>query len=130
VASQGALADFDAIRLAEHIAVSVSTFSWLAAWFSQAKSIHLPMLGILNPVQRPDIWMLPTQDARYHFHRFPIRRWAATSAQISELEAHSLTRVISRSELITLAADNEVLRCAVRAKALRRVRLCSVLSWL
>ena len=128
VASQGALADFDAIRLAEHIAVSVSTFSWLAAWFSQAKSIHLPMLGIFNPVQRPDIWMLPTQDARYHFHRLPIRRWAATSAQISELEVPSLTQIISRHELITLAADNDASRCAVRTKALRRLQVCSVLS--
>jgi hypothetical protein len=128
VASQGALADFDAIRLAEHIALSVSTFSWLAAWLSQAKTIHLPMLGIFNPVQRPDIWMLPTQDARYYLHRFPIRRWAATSAQISELEAHSLTRVISRHELITLAADNDASRWALRTKALRRVQVCSVLS--
>ena len=130
VASQGALADFDAIRLAEHIAVSVSTFSWLAAWFSQAKTIHLPLLGILNPVQRPDIWMLPTQDARYHFHRFPIRRWAATSAQISGLEAPCQTSVLSKSEVIETARLNEFARRSLTTKAARLLKLYSVLSWL
>lgn len=129
IPSQGILADFDAIRMAQHIAVSVSTFSWLAAWLSQAQSIHLPVLGIFNPEQRPDLWMLPMQDSRYHFHRFPIRHWVASYEQISELADPCTTHCVSTSEIMAMANENAAARAARRARALRRLRIYSALSW-
>lgn len=99
-ASRGVLADFNIIRQAKHIVVSVSTFSWLAAWMSNARTIYLPLCGILNPLQRPDINLLPLDDGRYRFHHFPIRHWKADSQQFSALfEAHSVFPALEPEEL-------------------------------
>lgn len=76
--SMGPIRDFEMIRRAAHVAISVSSFSWLAAWLSQAKTIHVPVLGFLNPRQRPDINLLPADDCRYRFHKFPVRFWKAS----------------------------------------------------
>jgi hypothetical protein len=74
--SQGAIQDFQTVRKAKHIVISVSTFSWLAAWLSEAKQIYLPMLGFLNPMHfidgRKNIDLLPTDDNRYRFFLFPL----------------------------------------------------------
>ena len=68
--------------------------------------------------------------SEYHFHRFPIRRWAATSAQISELEAPSQAIVLSKSEVIKTARLNEVARRSLTTKAARLLKFYLVLSWL
>jgi hypothetical protein len=73
--SQGAIQDFQTVRKASHIVISVSTFSWLAAWLADAKQIYLPMLGFLNPMhfgERRGIDLLPTDDPRYRFFMFPL----------------------------------------------------------
>ena len=85
--SQSAMADFEIIRSARHIVASVSTFSWLAAWLSDAQTIHLPVSGIFNPDQREDIELLPVHDPRYRFYEFPIRQWAGSPAQFEALLA-------------------------------------------
>lgn len=85
--SQGAMADFEIIRSARHIVASVSTFSWLAAWLSDAQTIHLPVSGIFNPDQREDIDLLPVHDPRYRFYKFPVRRWDGSPAQFDALSA-------------------------------------------
>jgi hypothetical protein len=85
IESLGPKSDFQLIRSAKHVVVSVSTFSWLAAWLSSAVTIHMPVFGIFNPVQRPDIDLLPVSDERYRFYRFPVRRWAGTEAQFADL---------------------------------------------
>lgn len=72
IPTEGALVDFETIRSARHIVPSISTFSWLAAWLSKAERIYLPVAGIFNPYQRPDIMMLPLDDDRYRFDVFPI----------------------------------------------------------
>ena len=69
--SQGAIADFAFIRSSRHIVPSISTFSWLAAWLSNAESIHLPVVGLFNPAQSRSSNLLPFTDARYHFFHFP-----------------------------------------------------------
>ncbi len=71
VSSQGALADFAAVRAARHVVPAISTFSWLAAWLSGAEHVHLPVLGLLHPLQSPDTNLLPLFDPRYSFHLFP-----------------------------------------------------------
>jgi hypothetical protein len=73
--SQGAIRDFQTLRQGSHIVISVSTFSWLAAWLSQAQQIYLPMLGFLNPMHfggRKGIDLLPADDPRYRFFMFPL----------------------------------------------------------
>lgn len=80
------ISDFDLIRTAKNVVFGVSTFSWLATWLSESvEQIFMPVSGIFNPRQRPDIDLLPLNDSRYHFFRFPERAWKATPHQLSEL---------------------------------------------
>ena len=72
IESRGAAADFELIRSATHIAVAVSTFSWLAAWMSAAKTIFVPLNGFYNPAQHPEIDLLPVDDIRYRYVLFPL----------------------------------------------------------
>jgi hypothetical protein len=72
IPSQGAIRDFQMIRSATHIAPSVSTFSWLASWLSDARTIHLPLLGFLNPSQYPDVNLLALEDVRWWYYLFPL----------------------------------------------------------
>lgn len=83
--SRGALSDFQTLRASHQIALSVSTFSWLAGWLSAAEVIHYPLSGILNPQQRPDIDLTPTNDKRYNFYRFDIMKWSARPDQMESL---------------------------------------------
>jgi hypothetical protein len=83
---QSPVQDFQTVRNATNIVVSVSSFSWLAAWLSStAENIYLPVSGFLNPEQRPDIDLLPISDSRYHFYEFPMQRWRATPEQLEFL---------------------------------------------
>lgn len=74
--SQGPLRDFETVRRATNIVVAVSTFSWLAAWLSNATQIFLPVNGIFNPLQFPKVDLLPIDDPRYLFFLFPINHAA------------------------------------------------------
>ena len=80
------LQDFQTVRHAKNIVIGVSTFGWLSAWLSDtAENIYVPVKGLFNPVQRPDVNLLPTQDSRYHFYEFPTDRWHATTEQMDQL---------------------------------------------
>lgn len=80
--------DFQTTRYAHNIATSVSTFVWLAAWLSQtAKRIYMPQLGLMNPLQRPDIDLSPLDDPRYEFEPFPVGKFTATQDQLRDLIA-------------------------------------------
>ena len=70
--SRGAMIDFEMIRRSKNIVPSVSTFSWLAAWLSDADQIHFPLSGLLNPMQTGEIDLLPLGDQRYRLYLFPI----------------------------------------------------------
>lgn len=62
------LEDFQTIRHAKQVALSISSFSWLAAWLSEeAESIHLPVAGLYDP-QSSDTQLLPVDDLRYQFY--------------------------------------------------------------
>lgn len=81
--SEGPLADFQAFRNSTNLIVSVSAFSWLAAWLSRAKTIVLPVNGLFHPVQEPNIDLLPIADERYRFYLFPIN-FAASADRFEE----------------------------------------------
>lgn len=83
--SQGAAADFQIIRQAKNVVLSLSSFTWIAAWLSEARQIHVPVYGFFNPRQRPDIDLLPVADARYRFYAFPVRQWTGSPAQLDDL---------------------------------------------
>jgi hypothetical protein len=74
--------DFEIIRRASNLVISVSSFSWLGGWLSNAKTIHMPLLGLLNPLQRPDVDLIPRGDKRYRIYEFPVRKWHATEEDL------------------------------------------------
>jgi hypothetical protein len=82
------LDDFQTLRNARNIVLSVSSFAWLAAWFSQtAERIYMPLLGIYNPAQRPDIDLLPLDDLRYVFEEMPVEPFTASDEQMARIVA-------------------------------------------
>lgn len=77
--SLGAVSDFTTLRSAHNICISVSTFSWLAAWLSEARQIFYPLAGFLSPaLQRcyeQDIAptnLVPLNDSRYRYIFMPL----------------------------------------------------------
>jgi hypothetical protein len=80
------LRDFETIRRARNILLCVSTFAWVAAWLSKAERIYLPMTGIFNPAQFPEIDLLPLDDARYRFYLFPAN-YAVPEAEVPVMHA-------------------------------------------
>lgn len=107
VPSQGIVQDFESIRRARHSVISVSTFSWIAAWISEADSVHVPVLGFLNPRQREDMWLLPLEESRYHFYEFPLRPWTASDEQIRQLGSREAPRELSTAEIADLQRQRE-----------------------
>jgi hypothetical protein len=78
--------DFQILRQAVHVVIGVSTFSWLACWMSNtAKTIHMPLKGLFNPLQRPDVDLLPVGDLRYRFYAHAVERWEARADQKERL---------------------------------------------
>lgn len=67
------ISDFQTIRNAQHAAISVSSFAWLASWLSESlESIHFPVAGLFDPANMQTL-MMPIDDPRYRFYdlRFP-----------------------------------------------------------
>jgi hypothetical protein len=86
LASAAWIEDFQTVRNARHIVVAVSSFSWSAAWLSKtAETIHLPVAGFINPLQRPDLDLLPRHDPRYVFHEFPVQKFTASAKQMAAI---------------------------------------------
>lgn len=84
------LDDFQTTRNAHNIAISVSSFVWLAAWLSQtATRIYMPLLGLFNPEQRPDVDLIPRNDSRYIFTQFPVEKFNGSPEQIARVLADS-----------------------------------------
>lgn len=74
--TKGIMSDFFLIRNAKNICISVSTFSWMAAWLSEAKNIFFPLAGFYHPRWHKIYHLLPSNllpinDFRYRFFNFP-----------------------------------------------------------
>ena len=65
--SSDVLHDFCFLKASKRIILSVSTFAWWAAWFSEATEIYSPMAGLWNPLLRPDIALHVTDESRYRY---------------------------------------------------------------
>ena len=67
------LVDFETIRQSRNVVIGVSTYSWLAAWLSRsADSIFMTVNGLFNPMQTPNVDLVPFGDRRFKFCLFPI----------------------------------------------------------
>ncbi|KMO15421.1 hypothetical protein [Methylobacterium indicum] len=83
--SQGPVADFQTIRKARNIILSVSTFAWLAAWLSDAETIVMPLFGIFDSKAFPYHDLVPVAERQYEFYDFPVQ----PAVELSQLiEAH------------------------------------------
>jgi len=75
--------DFETLRRSVNIVPSISTFSWLAAWLSEARKIFLPVCGFLNPVQHAEQLFLPLDDPAFEYTIFPYAKaedvWARSA---------------------------------------------------
>lgn len=125
------LTDFQTIRKSKNIVLSLSSFSWLAAWFSDADQIHLPVFGFLNPRQRPDIDCLPLGDPRYSYYRMPVRKWNAGPADQAALYDGSLDVAPIRAEEIRLLRTRAAWRIAPKRLAKRGLLAaqCARIRW-
>lgn len=80
------LDDFRTLMRGRHVATSISSFAWLAAWISPvAERIFQPVAGLMHPAQRPDVDLLPLDDPRYRFRVIPPRKFSASPADVTEL---------------------------------------------
>jgi len=109
--SQGAIADFDLIRSAKNIVVAVSTFSWLAAWLSEAKNVFLPLSGFYNPAHHREIDLLPVDDIRYRFFLFPLNYGLPEQESLKHHERmKGYWKEISRNQVAILKTSAPFLR--------------------
>lgn len=102
--------DFQTMRSAEHIVLSVSTFSWLASWLSEtAQTIHLPVAGLFSPANG-ETMLLPIDDPRYFFYKVPfpemeirktinLVKWASEKANVSRLDNQLIGNLILKHTL-------------------------------
>jgi hypothetical protein len=79
--------DFQTLRRARHVALSVGTFSWVAAYLSLARSIHVPLCGIYDFSLRPEYDLLPTGESRFVFHSIPGEVWAKRYSDVQSRRA-------------------------------------------
>nr|WP_220572377.1 hypothetical protein [Gluconobacter oxydans] len=89
--SGGGKKDMARLRAAPRVCMTVSTFSWVNSYLSEAKEVHYPILGILHPnimngYNRCDINLLPINDSRYIYYLFPIIRGCKEDKYINEIE--------------------------------------------
>lgn len=126
IPSQGIREDFEIIRAAPHVAMSLSSFSWLACWLSNAQTIHMPVVGIFNPQQRPDIDLLPVEDARYRFYAFEVRRWSASEPQVRALSDAGRWPQLTKEQLVAVLAKASLSMAPARRRY--RFRLFAALA--
>jgi hypothetical protein len=106
----GVMTDFEVLRRSVNIVPSISTYAWLAAWLSDAKSIFLPVCGLFNPVQAPHHLFLPLDDARYRFALFSTTRAVNAFTEPdrfrkSQEESGTGARMVANQELARLHAQ-------------------------
>lgn len=82
VYSGSVLSDFTLLRSSSNIVLSVSTFSWWAAWLSNARRVFVPRVGLFDPAVRPDVDLQVDDEDRYEnvaVNSFPV--WEGSEEQ-------------------------------------------------
>ena len=77
IGGASAIEDFEIIRSAKNVALSVSSFSWMATFLSsRVQQIHLPLAGHFDPADDLTPDFLPLNDTRYIFHHVSREAWS------------------------------------------------------
>jgi hypothetical protein len=77
IGGTSAIDDFQIIRSAKNVALSVSSFSWMATFLSsRVQQIHLPLAGHFDPADDLTPDFLPLNDTRYIFHHVSREAWS------------------------------------------------------
>jgi hypothetical protein len=106
------LSDFRTLMRGRHVAMAISSFSWLASWISPvAEQIFQPVAGLFHPMQRSDVDLLPLDDPRYRFRAIPPRKWAAGADEFT-----ALLEAPDRGAWATPEDLRNLLHVSVRAK--------------
>lgn len=84
IKSRGIIQDFECLRRSKNLSVSVSTFSYLTALLSEDSICHIPLYGIFNRKDRPDLNFIYT-NKRFHYYEFPQIHWENNQEQIRGL---------------------------------------------
>ena len=80
--SQSVLKDFEFIRRASKVVLSMSTFSWWAAWLSDATRIYFPEIGLFHPtLPKEGRYLEVDDDDRYIKIRLPEFYWSNSEVQ-------------------------------------------------
>lgn len=83
--SERVVDDFNVLLQANSLCISVSTFSWWAAFLSEASEIHYPLAGFLDPQTRSDVNLI-IYDVRWQYHQVETPSpWLGTEEQIQSL---------------------------------------------
>lgn len=119
-----AIDDFQIIRGTKNVALSVSSFSWMATFLSiKAQRIHLPLVGHFDIATDPYSDFLPVDDSRYVFHEVSREGWVKRYEDpVGPRDGFSIARRASIRALKTVA----VLRTAkqsliIHGRLLRRM---------
>jgi hypothetical protein len=101
-ASNSFMDDFETIRQAKNIVLSISSFAFLGAFFSNANKIHMPVAGLYDPrVKFFKANLLPVMDHRYEFYHtnfLPMNQRASTKFD-EWFNARSDYKKLSKEEL-------------------------------
>ncbi|MEZ5742852.1 MAG: hypothetical protein R3D89_03715 [Sphingomonadaceae bacterium] len=98
-----AIADFQTLRHAHHVSMSVGTFGWLATWLSlTAKTIHMPVAGLLMPMISTTL-LTPVDDSRYRFYQTPYPRDKAEKEALDMFEWIATAGPVERMPLQKVA---------------------------
>ncbi len=101
--------DFETLRRSVNIVLPISTFSWLAAWLSEARRVFVPVAGMFNPIQHPDQLYLPLDEPGFEFDLFPFAKSVdlfgqpAAFARLQSLLAEAM-RPVGNDELRQIIA--------------------------
>lgn len=116
IPSAGVIEDFEKILGAQNICIAVSTYSWLAAWLSEAKQIFYPMAGFLHPALQNCYSMriaptklVPYKDPRYRFFILPLFYGENINSFIETHKNHPIvTKEIDRSTVRLLHENGKI----------------------
>lgn len=73
--ARSALADFSLISAFDEVALSVSSFSWMAAYLGKVSRVHYPVAGIFDMNVRPDIELAVGLSGRVQHYYFEENKW-------------------------------------------------------
>ena len=103
--------DFDMLRRSVHVALAISSFSWLAAWLGEAETIYLPLGGMFNPVQSVDLMFLPLDAPEYRYVLLPYAKMFDIGLDPGRF-ARQQARLAEQARFIEADAAREIVRRA------------------